>query len=452
MKVALYLRVSTEQQIENYSIPLQKERMYAFCQSKGWNEVEEYVDAGYSGSNLERPALKQLEKAIKKKKINVVIVYRLDRLSRSQRDTLFLIEEIFLPNRVEFISLSETIDTTTPFGRAMIGVMSTFAQLEREMIMERLWSCHHNMVREEGLWAGGASTSPYGYTRLKRGALVVNEFECQHVIRIFEAYVQLKSFTKVQRELQQEGFPKIRDNRMIHILQNKVYLGEVSFAGEWFKGSHEPIISSDLFDTVQNVLKNSRTTGCGKVKNKVFTGKVFCSKCGEAYIPYTTKDKLATGEIATYHYMICNRRRMPSHYESKCFNRTIRRENLEKEVFSRISNLTTSNEIQARHNSMYYTNQISSIDKKLKRLLNLYMDNRLSKESLNVKLNELNKQKEELVLKSHELEEESEVQELIRTGIPDLEQCDLKTQTDIVNLFINKVFITDDGFQIIWKQ
>ena len=139
MKVALYARVSTEQQIDNYSIPLQKERMKAFCVSKGWTDITEYVDGGY----------------IEHQKINAVIVYRLDRLSRSQRDTLFLIEEMFLPNNVEFISISETIDTSTPFGRAMIGVMSVFAQLERETITERLRSGRFKMVRDEGLWAGG---------------------------------------------------------------------------------------------------------------------------------------------------------------------------------------------------------------------------------------------------------------------------------------------------------
>ena len=134
MKVALYARVSTEQQIDNYSIPLQRERLEAFCTSKGWTHTQEYIDAGYSGSNLNRPALQQLQKDIQNKKINMVIVYRLDRLSRSQRDTLYLIEEVFLPHEVEFISLSETIDTTTAFGRAAIGVLSVFAQLERETI------------------------------------------------------------------------------------------------------------------------------------------------------------------------------------------------------------------------------------------------------------------------------------------------------------------------------
>ncbi len=161
MNVALYLRVSTEQQIEKYGLDVQHEKLRSYCQARGWTHVTDYIDGGYSGSNLNRPALQQLIKDIQAKKIDLVLVYRLDRLSRSQRDTLSLIEELFLPHHVEFISLSETIDTQTPFGRAAIGILSTFAQLERENIKERLYTCHQKMVQEEGLWAGGAGTTPY---------------------------------------------------------------------------------------------------------------------------------------------------------------------------------------------------------------------------------------------------------------------------------------------------
>ncbi|MFR1837445.1 MAG: recombinase family protein, partial [Turicibacter sanguinis] len=372
-----YLRVSTEQQIENYSIPLQKERLQAFCHSKGWNNITEYLDAGYSGSNLERPSLKQLQKDIKNNKINMVIVYRLDRLSRSQHDTLYLIEEIFSRHGVEFISLSETIDTTTAFGRAMIGVMSTFAQLEREMIIDRFRSCHQKMVQDEGLWAGSAGVQPYGYTRLQRGQLVVNEEEQKHIIRIFEEYINLKSYAKIHRKLEAEGFPKIRNVRMIHILQNKLYIGEVSFAGEWFKGSHKPLVPVELFNTVQEIIKNNRVNSYGKVKNKVFTGKVFCGQCGEEYHPYATNAKLATGKKVTYYHMICARRKIPSRYDSKCFNRNMKREIFEKEIFSRIENLNTSGEIELVNKSLQYKKEINKIDKKISKILDLYMDDRL---------------------------------------------------------------------------
>ena len=309
MKVALYARVSTEQQIENYSIPLQKERMKAFCLSKGWDDITEYVDGGYSGSNLNRPALQQLQKDIADKKINAVIVYRLDRLSRSQRDTLYLIEEMFLPNNVEFISISETIDTSTPFGRAMIGVMSVFAQLERETITERLRSGRLKMVKDEGLWAGGAESCPYGFTRLKRGKLVINEDERAHIVRIFEEYVILKSYIKVQKKLEKEGFKPLAEWRIIPLLKNRVYIGEVSFGGEWYKGAHEPIISTELFNQAQKVNEHLKYKNYGKIKNNVFRQKVVCGLCGETYRSYSQKDlKTQT----RYFYMVCCRRKMPA--------------------------------------------------------------------------------------------------------------------------------------------
>lgn len=453
MKVALYLRVSTEQQIDKYGIPMQRERLQAFCTSKGWTETTEYIDAAYSGSNLNRPALEQLQKDIKNKKIDVVIVYRLDRLSRSQRDTLYLIEEVFLPHKVEFISLSETIDTTTPFGRAAIGVLSVFAQLERETIINRLWNCHRKMVQEEGLWSGSADKVPYGYRRLNCGKLVVNEEERQHIRRIYEAYIQLQSFTHVKNQIEKEGFKKITLNRLIRILQNRLYLGEVSFAGEWFKGSHDHIISQDLFNQVQEIIEKNNGNSSGKAKNKVFTKKVFCEKCGEEYRPYKVKIKAAKGTYKTRLDMVCQRCRLPSRYDSKCFSRKINREDFEKEVFHRIQRLGSNGEIKLKSKPINYEKEHARIDKKIAKLLDLYMDDRLSKPSLDEKLKVLNEQKKELLIKEKTTEkEQSEIEELIHNGIPNLFECDLETQTIIVDLLIKKIIVTDDELQIIWNQ
>lgn len=460
MKVAIYARVSTEQQIENYSISLQKERMKAFCSSKGWNDITEYVDGGYSGSNLNRPALQRLQQDIKAKKVDAVVVYRLDRLSRSQRDTLYLIEEMFLPNGVEFISISETIDTSNAFGRAMIGVMSVFAQLERETITERLRSGRLKMVKEEGLWAGGADASPYGYTRLPRGELVINEKERDHIVRIFEEYVLLKSYIKVQKKLQKEGFPELRPQRITALLKNRLYIGEVSFAGEWFKGAHEPIISLELFNEAQRVNEHFKGYNFGKIKNNVFRQKVVCGCCGENYVVYGANSKLANGDKVTYYYMMCRRRKMPRYYDSKCHNRTIKRSDLEDEVFARIQNLETSGEIELsykRENSVSdYHKKIESIEKKIAKLLDLYLDNRIPKEALDIKLADLNNEKDILLKKIQEADlesyEVSAMEEYIKKGIPDLHQCDLETQTAVIDLFINQIIITEDGLKIIWNQ
>ena len=136
-RAAIYIRVSTlEQAQEGYSIGAQKERLLAYCKAHGWGVADFYIDGGYSGSNLNRPGIQKLIAEVAS--FDLVLVLKLDRLSRSQRDTLHLIEDIFLPNNVDFISMSESFDTSTPFGRAMIGILSVFAQLEREQIKERL--------------------------------------------------------------------------------------------------------------------------------------------------------------------------------------------------------------------------------------------------------------------------------------------------------------------------
>ena len=138
-KVAIYVRVSTTSQVdEGYSIDEQKAKLTSYCDIKDWNIYEIYTDGGFSGSNTERPALEQLIRDAKGKLFDTVLVYKLDRLSRSQKDTLYLIEDVFLENDIEFVSLLENFDTSTPFGKAMIGLLSVFAQLEREQIKERM--------------------------------------------------------------------------------------------------------------------------------------------------------------------------------------------------------------------------------------------------------------------------------------------------------------------------
>ena len=133
--IACYTRVSTDAQLEQgHSIPEQKDRLEKYCSAMGWNEYKHYTDGGFTGANINRPALQNLIKDVKAGKIEKVIVYKLDRLSRSQKDTLYLIEDVFLRNNADFISLSENFDTSSPFGKALIGILAVFAQLEREQI------------------------------------------------------------------------------------------------------------------------------------------------------------------------------------------------------------------------------------------------------------------------------------------------------------------------------
>lgn len=137
MRCAIYIRVSTtEQAMEGYSIGEQKERLEQYSSAMQWTIMGEYIDPGYSGSNMNRPELNRLISEVKN--YDVILVYKLDRLSRSQKDTMFLIEDVFLKNDIAFVSMNESFDTGTPFGRAAIGLLATFAQLERENIKERM--------------------------------------------------------------------------------------------------------------------------------------------------------------------------------------------------------------------------------------------------------------------------------------------------------------------------
>ena len=131
MNVFCYVRVSTENQLENYSIDEQTKRLKAYCLSKGWTVLKVYTDGGYSGGNLNRPALNMMLQDLRAGLAQVVVVYKLDRLSRSQKDTLTLIEDEFLANHVDFVLISENFDTSSPFGRAMIGILSVFASWEK---------------------------------------------------------------------------------------------------------------------------------------------------------------------------------------------------------------------------------------------------------------------------------------------------------------------------------
>ena len=160
--LALYRRVSTDKQADDgYSLDVQIEKLQGYAKTfSDVKEVRVYTDDGYSGSSLDRPGMKQMIEDIEAGVITHVVVVKLDRLSRSQKDTLHLIEDVMIPANVAFISIMESFNTDTAFGRAMVGILSVFAQLERENIFERTRGGMQKRV-EKGYWPGGGRT-PYG--------------------------------------------------------------------------------------------------------------------------------------------------------------------------------------------------------------------------------------------------------------------------------------------------
>ena len=272
---ALYVRVSTKFQAEEgYSITAQLEKLHYFCKSKGWENVKEYVDGGYSGSNLERPFIKELISDANNGKIKRVVVVKLDRLSRSQKDTLYLIEDVFLKNNVEFISLNESLDTSTPFGKAMIGILSVFAQLERENIYLRTRIGMKERAKL-GYWRGGGTT-PFGYDYdINQGILVPNE-NAEIVKQIYRLYLDGMSPQKIA-----DMFDLKYDKLIIGILTRKVYHGIIQYKGEEYQGLHEPIITEEMYNQVQiDMERRSKRARAIQRHDHLLTGLIYCGVCG----------------------------------------------------------------------------------------------------------------------------------------------------------------------------
>lgn len=188
MRVGLYPRVSGHEQEDNYSIPEQVDRMKMYCESRDWMVYKIYTDSGFTGSNMDRPGLQEMIKDVENGKLDMVLVYKLDRLSRSQKDTLYLIEDVFDKHNVAFSSMTENFDTSTPFGKAILGVLAVFAQLEREKIKERTMMGKDSRA-QEGKWHG-SKWLPIGYD-YEDGVLVPNEYEVMQIKEIADLFLGL---------------------------------------------------------------------------------------------------------------------------------------------------------------------------------------------------------------------------------------------------------------------
>ena len=274
IKAGLYARVSTDIQLEGYSIDAQKEFLLNYAKAKEFTEYEYYVDGGYSGKDLERPAIQKLIRDVKEHKIDCVIVFKLDRISRSQKDTLYLIEEVFNKYNVGFVSVRENFDTTTPFGKAMVGILSIFAQLERETILERT-KIGIQKRAENGYWKGGGKDPfPYSYDK-NTGTLIPVPEQVELLHKMINLYLNGYSFVKISNIV---GM----DESMVEkrILSRRT-LGIVPYKDQEYEGKHQAVISEELHNKIieTNKLRSKARTE----SHYLLSGKIFCGHCGAKY-------------------------------------------------------------------------------------------------------------------------------------------------------------------------
>ena len=285
-RTAIYIRVSTQEQaLEGYSIQAQTERLQAYCKAKGWGIFHVYTDAGFSGSNMERPGLSQLLEDVEAGRVDCVLVYKLDRLSRSQKDTLHMIEDIFLANDCDFVSMSENFDTSTPLGRAMIGVLSVFAQLEREQIRERM-AMGRTERAKSGLWQGGGWI-PIGYDYVD-GRLVPNQIRAAAVRDIYELFIGGTAITSIKLIVNRKYALSLSDTTVRSILSHRLYVGDIVWMGNIYKGQHEPLVDMVTFSRAQKLLHSRARIAASKPDpfkpRTLLGGLLFCETCGARYL------------------------------------------------------------------------------------------------------------------------------------------------------------------------
>ncbi len=276
-----YARVSTENQIENYSIDEQVERIQAFCKAKGWVLLDTFIDRGFSGGNTDRPGLSQLLDSVRRREADAVVVYKLDRLSRSQKDTLTLIEDEFLSNKTEFVSINENFDTSTPLGRAMIGIISVFAQLEKDQITERFTM--GRIGRSKAGYYHGGPTAPTGYHYLN-GELIIDPIGERQVHQIYDMYESGASINSIENRMRAEHGGNWSSVKISDILRNTVYIGKVKFAKQEYEGLHQPIIDKEQFFSVQRMLEKRPAPIRQPFRASfLLTGIIFCARCGARF-------------------------------------------------------------------------------------------------------------------------------------------------------------------------
>ena len=291
-RVAIYIRVSTAKQDQDgYSIPMQKERLIAYCRAKGWVVSGMFIDPGHSGSTLERPGMASLIEGVKAGKYDVVLVYKLDRLSRSQKDTLYLIEDVFMKHDTAFVSMQESFDTSTVFGIAMVGILSVFAQMERTTIVERTMMGRTGRA-EKGLFHGGG-TEPLGYSYVD-GELVVDPVEAQQIRDIYQMYADGYSVTEITRRMDGRTTKHgdwSHTGTVGNVLDNPLYAGYIHFDGVLERGQHEAIVSAELNRKVKSRRERLRHAEASGDSNYLLTGLIHCADCNARYFPHTRPNK-----------------------------------------------------------------------------------------------------------------------------------------------------------------
>ena len=473
--IAIYIRVSTQEQAkEGYSIGEQKERLEKYSEAHDWIIYKVYTDPGFSGGSTDRPGLQQLIRDVERKKVDKVLVYKLDRLSRSQKDTLFLIEDVFLKNGVDFVSMTENFDTSTPFGRAMIGILSVFAQLEREQIKERS-ALGRDARAKEGYFHGGGYV-PIGYD-YKDDELTINEYEAIQVRKVFDLAftgLPLYSVYKYMRDHNYtHKYGKWTDVAIRSTLTSIIYTGQIQWKGELYPGRHEAIISKETFDKMQDYLQKRDVGKFSKhpfQRTTLLGGIIFCGNCGARYYCKQNVSKKPDVTPAQRYYTCYSRGKSAKGMikDPNCKNKSWNIKALDKVVLDEIKKLATDPDYidtilvdnqptEDGSDCQVIRDRITEIDKQISKLVDLYQIGGIDFNTINEKIVLLNEDKSSL---EFSLDNEpistpvlslDETKQILTTFSEVIDSATPEELRDLVHSLIDGIIINGEDLEIHWK-
>ncbi|EAG1758585.1 recombinase family protein [Listeria monocytogenes] len=457
-RAGIYIRVSTQEQAnEGYSIGAQTDRLTKYVEAKEYKLYKKYVDAGYSGSKIDRPAMKELIEDVCNNTLDVIIVYKLDRLSRSQKDTMYLIEDIFRPNNVELISMQESFDTSTAFGNATVGMLSVFAQLERKSISERMITGRVERAKKGMYHTGGQSRPPAGY-EFQNKKLVVNEYEAAAIRDLFRLFNEGLGRRSISDYLQKNypGRNKWLPCSIDRMLKNDLYIGKVKFSGESFEGIHKPIIDDVTFFKTQKEIKKRKANNSQKYDYVALLGGLCeCGICGAKMANRRSVGR--KGKVYRY-YRCYSKKGSPKHMMkiSDCPSSAQQQDFIDEAVITKLKTLDIDSEIKKRTtskvNNESIEKQIDNINNQINKLIELFQVDSIPMEVLTKKIDKLNSEKESmkaLIDKSQTVNINEFRSRLKVLENFDWDNSEKSEKRKIIEMLIHKVIVYERHIEII---
>lgn len=471
-KVAIYVRVSTQGQVDDgYSLDEQVDLLTNYCKLKEWTLYDVYVDPGISGKNMHRPEIERLTRDAKRRLFDIVLIYDLKRLGRSQKENIVLVEDVFNPNGIRLVSFTENFDASTPVGKMVFGMLSAYAELDRSNIAERM------LMGKIGRAKAGKAMSwgmpPFAYTYNKEtGNLELDEAKAPIVEMIFTEYLKGASVNQIVQKLNAMNYNgKSYDwghHAVTVILENPSYCGMMKYMGQIYPAKHTPIIDKKTFDLVQaerkkRLAKYHDADWVGPFQRKYIGSKFcYCGLCGANLKSEKNKKNKRTG-IRSVSFYCPNTR---SRGTQDCTSPRFKKEALEGHILAEIAKLQQNPDelkdikpaedpgLEKKLDS--YGKKIKQNTLKLSKLNDLYLNDLISLEDLKQQSKSLLNENEFLEGQIKSLSAttaEDNLRKKIDTflAFPDILTADYETQKQAVELVVSRVEATKESINIFFN-